>query len=349
MMEDYKKILIIRTDKMGDVILSTPVIKVLRDKYPKSYIAFMVRPYTKEIVRGNPYLDEVVIYDKYGKHKNFFSTLKFAWYLRKKKFDVAFILHPTNRVHLITFLAGIPERIGYDKKLGFLLTKKIKDLKILGERHELEYNFDILKAAGIKEASDELFMPLSECDRITISSLLSKKGITEDDKIIAIHPSASCPSRIWPAERFKEVCSRLIMKNSKIKVALISSGEHEAICRQVAESLNENNYVIFSSLTLKELAALLEKSELLISNDSGPVHIAASVGVPVVVIFGRNEAGLSPRRWHPRGEKNIILHKKVGCNKCLAHRCQLGFKCLKAITVKEVLDAAEKIQKNISC
>ena len=120
----YKRILIVRTDRIGDVLLSTPVIKALRDAWPYAYIAMIVSPYAKEIVEGNPYLDEVIIYNKDGKHRSALRTIKFALNLKKKKFDLAVILHPTNRVHLVSFLAGIKRRIGYDRKLGFLLNKK---------------------------------------------------------------------------------------------------------------------------------------------------------------------------------------------------------------------------------
>ena len=149
-MKEPKRILIVRTDRIGDLVLSTPVIASLRKAYPNSYIAFMCRPYTEAIVKGNPYLDEVIVYDKYGKEKGFWATLKFARYLKRKRFDLALILHPTNRAHLVTFLAGIPERVGWDQKLGFLLTKRIPHTKQQGEKHELEYTLDMLRSLDIE-------------------------------------------------------------------------------------------------------------------------------------------------------------------------------------------------------
>jgi heptosyltransferase-2 len=95
--------------------------------------------------------------------------------------------------------------------------------------------------------------------------------------------------------------------------------------------------------TVGDLASILRRSKLFLSNDSGPVHIASAVGTPSVVIFGRKDAGLSPRRWGPTGAKDVALHKDVGCAKCLAHECKIGFKCLEAVTVEEVTAAAEKL------
>ena len=129
-----KKILLIRTDRLGDVILSTPVIHNLRIAYPDSHIAFMCRPYTREVLLGNPDLDEVIVYDKYNKQRSLRSSIEFAFYLRKKKFDLAIILHPTNRMHMVTFFAGIPLRLGWDRKMSFLLSKKIW-LRSSGEDH----------------------------------------------------------------------------------------------------------------------------------------------------------------------------------------------------------------------
>ena len=159
-MNKPKKILIVRTDRLGDVILSTPVIENLRKNFPKSYIAFMCRPYTKDALEGNPYLDEVLVYDKYDQHKNLGGTIEFVKMLRKKKFDWAIILHPTNRVHLVTFLATIPVRIGWNKDMSFLLTKKIPHTKQQGKKHEMEYTLDILKELDIPITSKKLYFPI---------------------------------------------------------------------------------------------------------------------------------------------------------------------------------------------
>ena len=113
------RILITRTDRLGDVVLSTPLIKFLRDKFPRAHIAFMVRPGNRDVVADNPYLDEVIVYDKYGSQKSLLNTCRFAMMLRQRRFDMGIALHPTNRVHIMFFLAGIPERIGYNRKMGF--------------------------------------------------------------------------------------------------------------------------------------------------------------------------------------------------------------------------------------
>ena len=336
-MQKPNKILIVRTDRLGDVVLSTPVIKNLRLWFPKSHIAFMCRPYTRGALEGNPDLNEVIIYDKCGKQKSLWASIKFSLYLRKKKFDLAFILHPTNRANLITFLAGIPERVGWDKKLGKLLTKRIKHTKQEGKKHELEYTLDLLRELSIPIKCVDTYFPIRSKARTTVEQLLKGEGIGEGDKFIVIHPSASCPSKRWPQKRFQRVI-KLLKERTGLKIIVITSQSE----KEFGERLVGDDGVIDlrGSLSIHEIGALLKQAALFISNDSGPVHIAASFNTPVISIFGRDNPGLAPLRWGPRGRKSFCFHKDVGCTKCLAHNCIKGFLCLQEITPQEVVDKA---------
>ena len=336
------RILLTRTDRIGDVVLSTPAIKAVRDKYPDAHIAFMVRPYAKDLTFDNPYLDEVIIYDKYGKHKSLLNTILFALNLRKKKFDLAIMLHPTNRVHLIAFLAGIPERIGYDRKLAFLLTKKTPHAKQEGKKHELDYTLELLEAAGIQAKDKELFVPLHEENVLKAEKLLSEHHVGNDVTLVAVNPGASCASKRWPAGNFAEISDKLAEKY-KARILLISDSANREFADKMAAKMKYEPVNLAGRTSVGDMAALISKCKLFISNDSGPVHIASAVKVPVISIFGRNDTGLSPKRWGPTGDKDVFFHKNVGCDPCLAHNCKLGFKCLEAVTPSEVLRAAERL------
>jgi len=340
----FKRILIMRTDRIGDVLLSTPVIKALREAYPYSYLAMMVSPYAREIVEGNPYLDEVILYDKDSQHKSWISSFKLARQLASKRFDLAIILHPTNRVHLLAYLCGIPMRIGYDRKFGFLLTNRLKHLKQRGEKHELDYNLDMVEYLGIEPKSKQLFMPIKEDSEQWVKVLLEKSGISFKDKLLGLHPGASCPSKVWPLERFAEVADRLADKYG-FKVIIVSGKNDSAKAKVVAQAMKSPAVNLAGETSLSQLACLLKRCALFISNDSGPVHLAVAVGVPVISIFGRQQAGLSPKRWGPLGAKDKVLHKSAGCIECLAHNCVKSFACLKAITVEDVITAAESVFK----
>jgi len=339
---NYKKILIVRLDRIGDVLLSTPVIKALRDSYPESHIAFMVRPYARDIVEGNPYLDEVIIYDKAGSEKGIMGTIRFAKKLKSMKFDVVIILHPTSRTNLVVFLAGIPQRIGFDRKWGVLLSKKISHTKQFGLKHEIDYTLGILSCIGIEARDRSLYMPIKRSSEEGVAAIFRESGIGMDDIVVTINPGASCPSKRWRAEKFAGVANGLIEKY-KAKIVIISDKKDKVFGDKMASLVKAECLNLCGDTTISDIASVLRRSNLLISNDSGPVHIACAVDTPVISIFGRSDRGLSPQRWGPSGDKSVVLHRDVGCDICLAHNCKNGFKCLESIAISDVVEAADKL------
>ncbi|MGB2599591.1 MAG: lipopolysaccharide heptosyltransferase II [Candidatus Omnitrophota bacterium] len=337
-----KRILITRTDRLGDVVLSTPVIRHLRKLFPDAYLAFMVRPENRDVAANNPHLDEVIIYDKYVAQKSFPATVKFALELKKRRFDTAIALHPTNRVHVMLFLAGIAARIGYGRKMGFLLTRSLPHGKQEGVKHEADYNFDLLGKAGfdVEGADITPYIVTSDEEKRTVDSM--QKSEEMEEGFIAIHAGASCPSKRWPAERFARVGDILSEKHN-LKIALVGGNETEKYSSLVTSKMRRKPVDLTGGLLLGELAEFLSRCRVFISNDSGPVHVATAVKAPVLAIFGRKDPGLSPKRWGPLGEKCVVLHKDVGCKKCRAHNCDKDFECLKAISIEEVVEAAEKL------
>jgi heptosyltransferase-2 len=341
-MKRYNSILMIRLDRIGDVVLSTPAIKAVRDAYPESHIAFMARPYAEDVVKGNPYLDEVITYDKSGKEKGLFGNMRLIAGLSKKKFDLAIILHPTLRAHLVTYLAFIPERIGYDKKGGFLLTGKIPHIKQFGLKHEIDYTLDLLRYIGIEPKERSLYMPVKPESELRVKGIFSANGIKDGDAVLTINPGASCPSKRWAPESFAMVADGLAEKYG-MKVCVISGKEDKPFADSMVHSMKKKAVNLSGMTTVADVASVLRSSKLFISNDSGPVHIACAVGTPVVAIFGRSDRGLSPERWGPSGRGDIALHKDAGCDSCMAHNCVQGFKCLQAVTVGEVFIAASNL------
>ncbi|MFH1395574.1 MAG: lipopolysaccharide heptosyltransferase II, partial [Candidatus Omnitrophota bacterium] len=333
-----KRILITRTDRLGDVVLSTPVIRVLRKKYPSAYIAFMVRPENRDVVAANPDLNEVIVYDKYGKQKSFWNTFKFALKLRNKKFDTAIALHPTTRVHVVFFLAGIPERIGYDRKMDCLLTVKIQHNKQKGEKHEIDYNFDVLESIGLDTAgADKIpYIVTTEKHKTAVSLLQKKYNITEN--IAAFHPGASCPSKRWAAENFGYLADKIVDKYG-IKPVFVGGIETEKFVKRAVAVMKHKAVNLAGKLNVGELAEFLSRCRVFVSNDSGPVHVAVAVNAPTVAIFGRNDPGLSPKRWAPVGRNDQIVHHPRECVECLAHNCRKNFICLKKISSEEVIKA----------
>jgi heptosyltransferase II len=338
----YRRILIARTDRLGDVILSTPAVRALRQKFPQSYMAMMVSAYAKDVVEGNPDLDAVIVFDKEGKDRGLAATFKFVWELRKNKFDLAVVLHPTVRVHLLMFLSRIPWRLGYDRKFKFLLTDSIPHTKQSGEKHESEYALDMARYLGADTRNTSLFVPVKQEAENWADVLFMEEGISREDKLLVIHPAASCISKIWPAENFAQVADRLSQKHG-FKVCIIAGPKDISKAEQVVRKMQVPALNLAGKTTVSQLASLIRRAQLFVSTDSGPVHIASAFSVPQVTIFGRSQAGLSPVRWGAKGQQIRILHKSVGCTACLAHDCLREFACIKSITVEDVLEAAEDL------
>jgi heptosyltransferase-2 len=302
----------------------------------------MVRPLAREIVEGNPHLDEVIVYDKDGAHKGVMGNYRFIRELKARKFDTAIILHPTNRIHIILSLARIPERIGYDKKAGFLLTKRMPHTKQFGLKHEIDYALDVLKFMGIEAKDKALYMPINSVSERRIEDMLKDGGVKSSDVIVVVNPGASCASKRWGVEKFAEVANGLIEKFS-VKIVVISDNVDRHFGDRLASLVASGCINLSGETSVGDIASLLKRARFFISNDSGPVHISCAVGTPVIAIFGRSDRGLSPERWGPSGKSDIVLHKDVGCEICYAHNCRSGFRCLDSITPAEVLEAARKI------
>lgn len=346
--KEFRNILVVRTDRIGDVVLTTPAIVALREAYLGAKISILVSVETQDIVEGNPYLDEILIDDKKDIHQGFFGFLRLISALKKRQFDLAIIFHTKKRTNLLCFLAGIPRRIGYkNNKFGFLLTDPLKDTRPQGDRHEVEYCLDVLRHLGIKIDKPKLYMPLKKENEEWVKKLFADNDVLASQKVIAVHSDASCISKRWPTRKFIEVINQLMIKHH-VKIVLIGGSATQKIAQEILPALKGPTINLVGQASLSQLASLLQKCHLLISNDSGPVHIAVAVGTPVVSIFGRNQAGLSPLRWRPLGAHDIVLHKEVGCEVCLAHNCIIGFECLEAITVEDVLRAAEDLFKSVS-
>lgn len=333
-----RRILVVRLDRLGDVVLSTPLLQALRQHLPHAFIAMMVRPACREVVEAHPALNEVIVYEKEGAHQSLRGTVRFARRLRRYEFDTALVLHPSNRSHWIPWLARIPVRIGYDRKSAWLLTHRVVHRKQEGAKHEAVYTLELLEPFGIPPVVPRPVVPVSPAAAERVEVLLGASSVGASDRLVAVHPSASCISKRWMPERFAEVADRLVAEQG-VRICLVAGEGDAAHAHQVAQRMRQPVVDLAGGLSVGELAALLRRCRCLLSNDSGPVHIAAAVGTPVVDLFGRNQAGLSPQRWGPLGDGHVILHKEVGCVTCLAHNCDIGFLCLTSLSADEVYRA----------
>jgi len=336
-----QKILIIQTAFLGDVVLSTPLIRAVKKKYQHSKIFFLLIPQSKELLQNNPHLDGIIVYDKKDKEKGVLSFIALARKIRASGFDLALIPHRSFRSALLAYLARIPQRVGFDKSSGaFLLTKKIKYIQ---NQSEAKRNLSLL-GGGLYSEDDclpELFP--SEDDFKYIEELFKNWDVRREDKIVGIAPGSVWNTKRWLPERFGEVAEALIVKLGA-KVIFIGGKEDEKLCLEIASNMKSKPLIAAGKTSPLQSVTLISRCKVIISNDTAPMHMAVAMRVPVVAIFGSTipEFGFAPN-----GKNDLVIQKEIYCRPCGIHgrkKCpEKHFRCMKEITAEEVFEAVEKL------
>jgi heptosyltransferase-2 len=304
-----QRILFVRTDRMGDLLMNLPAVRLLRQAYPKAWIALLADARSAELVKGHPDLDEVITVDAAALKSGFRARLDLARRLREARFDLAVLSNPDKWLHFIAFLADIPERIGWRHKWAFLLSKSRSEPKDKTGRHQTEWNLDLAALVTDKKWDGRMMLPVDESAKRRVEERLRYECAGESG-VIAVHPGTSNPAKRWSEEKFAELCRRLEAEG--FRIVLIGGGEvHEAAQRIASSCGAAVNWA--GALSLAELTAFLGNArvKLLISSDSGPVHIAWIRGTPVVALYAKNDPGSNPVRWGPRDALSEAIHKPI--------------------------------------
>lgn len=331
-MRDARNILVVRSDRMGDLVLTIPAIRALARTFPSARISLWVDPSTKDLVEGLPFIDEVIIEDKTAGWRGYFRHVAA---LRRKKFDLAIIYHTKKRTNMACFLAGIPQRLGYrNNKFGFLLTRPVVDERHLGTKHEAEYCMDLLKAIGVKGGDLGLQVALHEDAEAWAERFFTERKLV-GSPVIAFHPSASCSSRFWPVDSYADLAS-MIIGQYKAPIIVVGGKTVQPAAGKIMAHAGRGVIDLTGQTSLSQLTSILKRCRLLVSNDSGPVHVAAAVGIPVVSLFLRSQPGINPQRWRPLGQNSTLLQNKKGEEILLDPACKVVSGRFDSISVEEV-------------
>lgn len=335
-----KNILVINVNWVGDAVFSTPVFKALKQNFPGGKVSCLAVPRVREILEQAPGVDDVIIYDEEGKDSGPLAKLKLIARLRREKFDAVFILHRSLTRALLVYLAGIPQRIGYDtKNRGFLLTKRIT---VPAETiHRSDQYLKVLEASGIKinDRICELTENAAEVEKI--NAVLNAYGVKQTDFVVVVHVGGNWDLKRWPQENFALLIKHLA-RRYQAKVIIPGTSADLSSAKAIAAQSEVDPIVLAGQTSLKGLMALFARADLVISSDSGPLHIASSLGADVVGLFGPTR----PEVTGPRGKgRTYILQKDTGCNRhpCYHLTCTDNT-CMQAITVQDVLDTIKKIR-----
>lgn len=339
-MQQIQNILLIRTDRLGDVVLSLPLLPVLKHNFPDAKVTMLLRTYTAEIVEGNPFLDDILLYDD-GKEQITFSQILNT--IRSKKFDVTIVIYPTARLALLVFLAGIPVRVGTGYRwYSVLFNKKAFEHRKDAKRHEVEYNLNLLKALDCQiPETPEFYIDISPQAFERVTQLKNEFEIRDDDTVVILHPGSGGSARDWSARHFGEL-GKKIVEELHAKILITGSRGEEALGQAVFREIPRNAFNVVGQLHLKELSALIKTSDLFISNSTGPLHIAAVVGTPVIGFYPPIVQCL-PERWGPYTKtRTIFVPDRNFCNRCRGGECQTS-DCMEEITVEDVFTAVKEM------
>ncbi len=345
MNREVKKILIIRFSSLGDVVLTTPVIGALKSAFPGSEISFLTKSQYGDVLRADPRISSLVEFDPDGADKGASGLLRLAWQLRSQDFDLLIDLHSNLRSFFVRRLVKSGMKLKYGKRWltrFFMVHCKFLKPKSI---HTVDSYLGVLRRLQIDDADrNPLVFPASG-DLKFAENFLLERNVKKDDIVIAVHPGAKWDTKRWDQEKFAEVC-RAVIDRLGAKVMLLGDEREKGIVLKMISGLPADRAFEAVGLPLGELAALIAGCDCLISNDSGPMHLASALGVPVAAIFGPTHPKLG---FAPVGSKNVVLCADVECSPCSLHgekRCSKKSRfCMDLIDPAAVLQAVERLIK----
>lgn len=339
------RVVIRATNWVGDAVMSVPALREIRRLFARAHIAIIVRPWVRDVYAGADFADELIVYDKEGLHRGLTGLLGFAGRLRSHRFDMAILLQNAFEAALISWLAGVPRRTGYSRDArSLLLTDPCEVDPEVREQHQAYYYLGILAANGWIARTPwrdpgfvlSIRLDTREEDRQAARDLLARHGLGGCRQLVGINAGASYGgAKRWPLERFAAVADALADEPG-IGVALFGSPSEADIARQVAARMRRTPAVLAGQTTLGQLMALISLCRLFITNDSGPMHLAAALDVPQIAIFGST----SEVATGPLGGKAQVIKHPVECSPCFLRECPIDLRCMTSVTVERVLEAA---------
>ena len=294
--EQINRILIVRLAPLGETVLTTPVIRALRQHFREAYIAYMVAPTREDLVSANPHLNEVLTYQP--------SVPKLIYQMARRQFQMAVILQPTFRLVLHTFLARIPLRIGFETNTG---GKRLLSVAVPNntQQHETQRYLDVVRALGVESTDDEPEVFVNSEGKTWIDNFLKIEKLDDGNPIIGLNPGAATIYRRWDAANFA-VLGDLLHEAYRAHIIITTGPREGELADQIVAQM-AHSPVIVNQATPMQLAALLQQCNLYISNDTGPMHLSTAVKTPTIALFGASNL----IQWAPPWEKHAVIARKA--------------------------------------
>jgi len=342
-----ERILIRGTNWVGDAIISIPAMKEIRRLFPNARLSLLVRPWVRDVYAAADFVDEILVYEKDGMHRGWAGFLRLAGELRRRRFDLAILLQNAFEAALLAWCARIPVRAGYARDgRSLLLTHACAIDPEVRRVHQAYYYLGILSGIGLLEKRLwEHGYPLSvnlsirESDRVAAREILRSSGVRPGETVVGINPGAFYGgAKRWFPDRYAAVADALAGQY-QARILLFGTSGDRRISEEVAANMKHSPVMLAGRTTLGELMGLIGECSLLITNDSGPMHLAAALNVPQVAIFGST----SETATGPLSRDAAVIKHTVDCNPCFLRECPTDFRCMKGIQAKQVLEASRQL------
>ncbi len=338
-----ENLLIVRTDRIGDVVLSLPLAEIVKRKYPACKVSFLVRNYTSSLVKDNPFIDHVLLVKEKNNKLLINENIK---ELRSLKFDACIIVYPTFLLALTIFLSRIKNRIGTGYRwYSILFNRKVFEHRKYAEKHELEYNVGLLEVIGIKEnvspGKINFHLEVSDEERESIKNILRENEVHIKNKLVIIHPGSGGSSVDLPTEKMIELTKQL-SEFENLQILITGNNSEVELCEKFVINNSVNN--LAGKLNLSQLNTLISFADLFISNSTGPIHIAAALGKYVIGFYPKI-LSCSVKRWGPYTEKRTIFSPTIDCSNCSRKQCE-KLDCMNSIDIGRVFDECKRVLEN---
>jgi heptosyltransferase-2 len=337
---DRPRLLVVQTAFLGDVVLTTPLLRALRQLAPQGLITVLVRDGLAPALAGFDAVDEVLSYDKRGRERGQRALWRLARELRRRRFDAAIAAQRSFRTGLLVAASAAPLRVGFAGAAGgFAYTHRVARAR---ERHAVERYLALGRPLGLAAglAAPSPALAVDPAARRRVAALLAEHGIPAAARLLCVAPGSSWGSKRWLPERFAEVAARA-RERWALRPVVVGAPDEVALCERVARLAGHGVPSLAGRTGVAELVALIARAHAVVGNDSGAAHVAAALGVGVVSVFGptASEQGMAP--WGPRAR--VVERADLGCRPCSSHgprHCPLGhFRCMRGIDSDTVLAA----------
>ena len=335
--ESVKRIVVRGPNWIGDAVMCEPAMSALRRRFPDADLTLLVKPAVAELFTGHPAVSNILVYEDRGQHAGLTGKLRLAQALRRGRFDLAILFQNAFEAALLAFLAGIPCRYGYATDgRRLLLSDRVPRPARGAITHQVQYYLGMLRRLGCDETAGPPRLVVFREEETAMARRLAESGISGAELLIGLNPGSTYGgAKRWLPERFAETADRLAGQFNA-KVLIVGARGEEPLAQAIAARIKARTVVLSGRTSVRELMAAVKRCAVFLTNDTGPMHIAAAFGVPVVAVFG-------PTDWRataPFGTGHALVRQPVDCAPCLLRECPIDHRCMERVTVEEVYQAA---------